>query len=68
MSWSKKSAEKTYFPVISTKLRREPPNNDIYPALEKASALKGVTMSTYVKIAIHEKLTNEGYELEKLTT
>ena len=66
-NWSKKSSAKTYYPVVATKLRREPPNNDIYPQLERAAATMGVTISTYVKFAIYEKLKNEGYEMEELT-
>lgn len=61
-----RSMAKIYYPTIGFKFRRTPPNNGIYPALEKAAQFLGLTLTEYCRLAIEEKLFNDGYDIDDI--
>lgn len=56
-----KSQGKIYYPVITVRMRRTPPNTELYPSAKKACSSLGITLPEYCKISVFEKLQRDGY-------
>lgn len=53
--------KRIYHPTVGVRFRRVPPDNDIYPAMIKASEDAAITWPEYCRIAVKEKLIADGY-------
>lgn len=59
-----RSAKKIYFPGINIRFRKMPPNEKIYPAVQKAAQDMAVGLVEYCRLAVIEKLVKDGYSID----